>query len=295
MTWRHLESHAFAAIFTNCQDGILFTDPRRAILAANPAACALLGLTERQICALGRDGLRDVSDGRWCTAVTSLYADGQVRADLRLRRADGSAFEADITVSTFTTESGEPRACVIFRDVSRRVAEHERLEREATLDVLTDLSNRRGFAVLAGHTLAEAAREGAAMDLLFLDIDGFKGINDEHGHATGDRVLRQVADILRHACRASDVLARLGGDEFVVLMRHESPSRTVATADRISGGLRSGGDLAIPLQVSVGIVHGQPGSTLDELVAEADQRMYAHKRRRIPLPRLDPRQARPRD
>lgn len=120
--WRGLGLEAFQAIFEHAMDGIMFTIPDGRVLAANPAACALLGRTEQEICALGRQGLADTSDPRWGRAVAARAVSGRMRAELRMCRADGSVFEADVASAIFTTSTGEERACVIFRDLSEKIA-----------------------------------------------------------------------------------------------------------------------------------------------------------------------------
>ena len=101
-----LGSEAYAAIFEHTTDGVLFTIPDGTILAANESACALLDLTEEEICAAGRRGVADGSDPRWGLAVAERGRVGRVMAEARMRRGDGSLFEAEITSATFTTADG---------------------------------------------------------------------------------------------------------------------------------------------------------------------------------------------
>ncbi|MGB8652649.1 MAG: sensor domain-containing diguanylate cyclase [Mycobacteriales bacterium] len=278
-----LSRDALEAIFNHGRDGILFTVPDGEVLAANPEACKLLGMAEQEVCRLGRQGLADGSDARWAAAVADRARDGHVRAEVRFRRGDGSVVECELSSAIFTEASGETRACVMFRDISELVAAREQLRREAAVDVLTDLANRRGFLALAEHELRTADRDGSRLALLYLDVDRFKDINDLHGHAVGDAVLRAVADVLRQECRTSDVLARLGGDEFVVLVRERRSSDTLAAAQRIQVALaRHQLDLEVPLAISIGTVQRQPGQSLEAMMALADEQMYARKGRRRP-------------
>jgi diguanylate cyclase (GGDEF)-like protein len=180
-------------------------------------------------------------------------------------------------------------------DAMRLAAEVERLERElaaarvqladletrADIDPLTDILNRRGFERELKRSLAHAKRYGSSAALLYLDLDGFKIVNDRHGHAAGDAVLKAVAAVLARHVRSSDVVARLGGDEFAVLLWHLSEAdahskarvleaaidRTTAThsGTMLSVGGSVGAALLLPLD--------QPADVLER----ADRAMYARK------------------
>lgn len=278
---RLLGPEALVAIFDHTADGVLFTIPDGTVLAANPSACALLGLTEEQICAAGRVGIADSSDPRWVLGVEKRSQTGQAMGEARMLRGDGRVFEAEMTSATFTTASGEPRACVIFRDISERLATQDLLREAALVDELTGLLNRRGFTALANHEISAADRDRTSLDLLYLDVDEFKVINDRHGHTAGDRELKEIARLLRVVCRSSDVVGRLGGDEFVVLLRNVLPAQVAGLVARISSRLADVQADAghAPVTVSIGVSGHQPGQTLTHLIADADRAMYAEKQR----------------
>lgn len=152
----------------------------------------------------------------------------------------------------------------------------------ATVDHLTQLSNRRGFETLAHQALSACRRGGWAASLLFFDLDGFKQINDRFGHAEGDRALATFAELLRTAVRESDIVGRLGGDEFVGLLSQTSADESSGTITRLqqlvdARNLEDARGYA--LRYSVGIVdfahdrHAGVGA----LIAEADVAMYANK------------------
>lgn len=152
----------------------------------------------------------------------------------------------------------------------------------ATMDELTQLSNRRGFAALAQHALHLCHRMDKAAALLFFDLDGFKQINDTHGHAEGDRALAAFAEALRSAFRDSDVIGRLGGDEFVALLTDSTTAETQVATTRLRELIdrhNCGAALGYAIRYSVGEIAYD--STRDPsiaiLLAEADAAMYAHK------------------
>jgi len=158
------------------------------------------------------------------------------------------------------------------------------LEHSATHDRLTQLPNREGFDRLGTEALAESESETAAM--LFIDLDGFKQVNDDHGHAAGDRVLQAVAQRLDLVTRSIDVVARLGGDEFVVLVgdstdRPANKSRVQVIADRALqelGRAIAVEDTWVTVAASIGAAIVPMPTTLAELQAKADSAMYEAKR-----------------
>jgi diguanylate cyclase len=168
-------------------------------------------------------------------------------------------------------------------DSERRSAQRA-LKQMAYHDGLTQLANRRSLYEALSE--ATAAADGTAAALLFIDLDGFKQVNDEHGHMVGDAVLTQVAARLRQAVREDDLVARHGGDEFVILLRglphEEARARSLQAADRVRAALAEpiqALTVTVELAGSIGVaVHPHDGETPDHLVRQADMRMYAQKR-----------------
>lgn len=119
---RSLGHEGYRAIFEYGLDGVLLSVPDGQILAANPAACQLLGRSEEQICAIGRQGLADPGDPRWVTGLAERAQTGRTRTQVRMLRADGTSFEVDLSSAIFTGADGQRRSVVIFRDLSERLA-----------------------------------------------------------------------------------------------------------------------------------------------------------------------------
>lgn len=162
-----------------------------------------------------------------------------------------------------------------------RAYSQRRAETEAATDALTGLPNRRYFDEYSG-LLARRRRAGDAVGVLMVDIDRFKLLNDRHGHATGDEVLRAVAGAIVATVREEDVPARIGGEEFAVLLRNPSPTVAVEIGERVREAVR-----ALDLRahgvdgvtVSIGVaVSGAPDGPIADLVAEADGALYRAKR-----------------
>jgi diguanylate cyclase (GGDEF)-like protein len=163
------------------------------------------------------------------------------------------------------------------------------LERRSTLDPLTQVLNRRGFADIYARELALMRRDSSAMTMLSIDLDYFKKINDCHGHATGDRVLMDVASVIGRALRVTDHVARFGGEEFVVLLPATGLDRAHNIADRIQAALRTPrpdeacstgqapGALP-PVTVSIGIAcQISAEEDLDGILMRADKALYRAK------------------
>jgi diguanylate cyclase (GGDEF)-like protein len=171
----------------------------------------------------------------------------------------------------------------LLADLARFV-EHELFATElATTDSLTGIPNRRGFESLAGHALQAARAQRAQMGLLYLDLDGFKDINDRYGHAEGDYALRALAEVLSASIRYCDNVGRMGGDEFAVLMAHVDLGECEIAAERIRDALLAYGKIAkwrYELRCSIGICVGYPhedGVNVQSLLRDADAAMFRQK------------------
>jgi diguanylate cyclase (GGDEF)-like protein len=153
----------------------------------------------------------------------------------------------------------------------------------ALTDELTGLYNRRGFRALAEHQLRIARRSGGDLVLLYVDLDRFKPINDQFGHAEGDRALCQMADLLRATVRDTDVVARLGGDEFAVLVVDADAATERAVTRRLSLALAQRNALpdrryALAMAMGAARFDDDRGAELDDLLRRADESLYAAKR-----------------
>lgn len=174
---------------------------------------------------------------------------------------------------------------VTVRDVSARKRDELRLRQACLTDDLTRLYNRRGFMALAEQHLRVARRHGSDTVMMYVDMDDFKQLNDRYGHATGDRALTAVAQLLRTTVRDCDVVARMGGDEFTILALDADRLGAHAIQRRLDerlAQLNAAGDLPMALSLTVGFTRVRPSdpASVSELLARADQLLYARKRRR---------------
>lgn len=197
--------------------------------------------------------------------------------DLReftMRRHDGTRFPAE-THSTFILDaSGRPcRMRTIVRDITARKEMEAQLEEMSFRDPLTGCFNRRYL----DKRRAELEQDTSHFACLLFDLTGFKGINDTYGHEEGDRVLQAFALFLLRLHRAEDILVRLGGDEFALFIRTGADEEARVAADRLIAAVKS----ESPAACSFGIAHRLPGETLADVMARADQVMYAAKGRSL--------------
>ncbi|HEY6758478.1 MAG TPA: GGDEF domain-containing protein [Baekduia sp.] len=154
------------------------------------------------------------------------------------------------------------------------------LEDLAYRDELTELPNRRGASRQLDVLISRARRHGHQLALLLIDVDRFKAVNDEHGHAVGDVVLRELAARLRERVRREDVVGRWGGEELVVALPETTPDGAAAVAESLRAGIAEtaidGGEVSLVVTVSIGVA-AWTGEELDDLVARADRALYAAK------------------
>jgi diguanylate cyclase (GGDEF)-like protein/PAS domain S-box-containing protein len=202
--------------------------------------------------------------------------------ELELRHADGRLCQAEMTMTNLLANASVGGIVLNTRDISERKLLQEQLVHEASHDSLTALANRSLFRHRVERVLEQGAERGAKLTVLFLDLDGFKEVNDSLGHATGDSLLVQVAERLRSCVRPVDTVARLGGDEFAILIADKSAERDgSAVANRVMQALREPFRLEgreIYVGASIGIAAtDQDVEDADQLLRNADLAMYRAK------------------
>jgi diguanylate cyclase (GGDEF)-like protein len=163
-------------------------------------------------------------------------------------------------------------------EIQQKQASSEALYRMAMFDPLTGLYNRRFAQPRIEAEVMRCQRKGSALTLLLLDLDRFKQVNDTHGHATGDVVLRAFAEHISRAIRGSDLAARLGGDEFLVLLPECDSSQLKHVLDRLVRCKVEIGGMTMPVEFSVGWKEYEAGETSNELYEAADRALYQNKR-----------------
>ncbi|HTY99167.1 MAG TPA: diguanylate cyclase, partial [Rhodocyclaceae bacterium] len=285
--WKQAEEqlHLNASVFDHCVEGILITDARRNILSVNPAFTRLTGYPAEEV--LGRNpgllksGLHDrpFYEDLW----RSVKETGRWSGEVWNRRKDGEVYPERLSINVVRDAAGEITHYIgMFSDITQAKQAHDRLEDMANHDALTGLPNRIALSGRLHQAIVAARRDDRMLAVCFLDLDGFKPVNDRYGHEAGDAILVEVAGRLKSATRASDTVARIGGDEFVLLLSEFARVEEIEAAltrilRAVSRPYRVDDD-DISLSASVGVtVHPLDESDSDALIRHADQAMYAAK------------------
>lgn len=282
----HESEHRFRTLIEAAPIGACVVDEHGTIEVANRAYCTFYGYTHEEL--IGQH-------------LTMLVPEAARDAEMVTFRRDVAAGRGGQREATVITKGGEPRTVLIdtvqytgldgrprrasyVTDISLHKAENELYLYAAHHDALTTLPNRALFALRLGVTLEEQRARGGCAAVLSLDLNGFKAINDTHGHEAGDTVLQVVAERLRSRVRADDTVARMGGDEFVVLLptvRHAADAARVAAnlTVAMSAPISING-CAVSVTPSIGVALApQHGKTAPALLAAADAAMYVAKQR----------------
>jgi diguanylate cyclase (GGDEF)-like protein/PAS domain S-box-containing protein len=219
-------------------DGVMWVDTNGQILLANPAMETLTGYSTDEL--VGQNVTIFLSThlhDKHAESMRGYFHAPRARAmggmDMTLLRRDGKLLPVGISLGHWVDE-GAQFAIAYIRDVTERKVYEETLRRKATHDELTGLPNRWLFGLQLNQALAQAKRSGRHVAVMFLDLDGFKAVNDSFGHSVGDELLIMVSQRLRAAVREIDTLARLGGDEFAILLSDlESTDEAVNVAKKL--------------------------------------------------------------
>ncbi len=277
----------FRSVTQSANDAIISADSRESILSWNKGARAVFGYEEEEV--RGKP-LTLLIPERYREAhqqeLKRVQSTGESRVigktvELHGLRKDGSEFPLELSLATWTTW-GETFYSAIIRDITERKQAESRLAELAYYDFLTGLPNRRQFMELIDQALGRARRTGNLLAVLFLDLDGFKLVNDSLGHPMGDLVLKTMATRLTSCVRKSDSVARMGGDEFMfILEKITSPNDASAAAQKLLE------TVALPLRLeghdifmtaSIGIViYPSDDQDRDGLIQYADTAMYVAK------------------
>lgn len=272
--------------------GIFVADNARRIIAVNPSFTLITGFSEAQVLGQQVDFL--LSKHAVIESGTSIWDDldtnGRWKGELSFRRADGSLYPNDVSITLVDYKEGQGTQFVgMFTDISARRKDEERIRFLAHHDFLTGLPNRALFVDRAEQALLGALRYGLKPVLIFIDLDRFKPINDEYGHDVGDAVLKHIAQRLQDQVRQSDFVCRQGGDEFVIMLPdHTDNDIVMALAEQLLTVIEEPYKvkaLTLNLSASMGIaIYPVHGKTLDQLIQSADAAMYqakADKQQRI--------------
>jgi diguanylate cyclase (GGDEF)-like protein/PAS domain S-box-containing protein len=278
-------------ILENLNDSVLISDKHRKITYWNKSAERLTGYKSYETIGKPCDLLKYVNDeGTDVCQESCLISKTDTRriiyeSEVYIRHHDGHWISVLLRMVPIRNQWGKITGMVeILRNNSQKVAliqQIERLTEETLIDSLTGLGNRRAAEITLQTKLNEAQSYGWSFGLQFIDIDHFKRINDEYGHAKGDAFLKIIARTLLDNSRSFDFLGRWGGDEFIIINPNITKSQLVAMAKRYQmliekSSLKVGSD-QIQMSISIGVTLVHSNDTINSLVERADQLMYQCK------------------
>ena len=275
-----------ATVFSHAKEGILITDPNGLIIEVNRTFSEVSGFGRDEV--LGRKPSL-LKSGRQSEAFyadmwNNLKASGYWSGEIWNRRKNGEIFPEILTISAVRDAQGNTQQYVaLFTDITEIKEREHRLQFLAQTDPLTKLANRSLLFDRLRQSMVLATRQGIRIAVCYLDVDGFKPVNDTHGHEVGDHLLKEIAGRLKLALRESDTLARIGGDEFVaVLFDSGSEENALETVKRLGNALSrpyliEGIEIRVSASIGMTIYPQAVAVDVDQLLNQADQAMYRAK------------------
>ena len=275
-----------ASVYRHAREGIMITSEAGAIIDVNAAFSIITGYSREEV--LGKNP-RMLSSGRhgkefYNALWRSLTEKGHWYGEVWNKRKNGEIYAVLQTISTVQDElDGSSKYVALFSDISVLKENERKLENLAHYDVLTTLPNRVLFADRLHQAMVQAQRRGQLLAVVYLDLDGFKAINDKYGHPVGDQLLFALAARMKQTLREGDTIARIGGDEFVaVLLDLDEVASSVLMLTRLLAAASQAthiGDLTLQVSASLGVTFypQQEEIDADQLLRQADQAMYQAK------------------
>lgn len=275
-----------ASVFEHAREGIFITDANSRIIEVNHAFTVITGYTKGE--ALGRNprlfnsGQQD--EAFYQAMFEQLAQKGHWQGELWNRRKSGDLYASMLTLTAVRDNNNQLSHYVaLFFDITAVKLHQQQLEHIAHYDTLTNLPNRVMLADRLHQAMAQALRRGQLLGVVYLDLDGFKQVNDDFGHDVGDRLLVMVSDQMKRALREGDTLARLGGDEFVAVLTDLNDANDCAsTLQRLldaAGQPMPLGEADLKVSASLGVTFFPQSDPVDadQLLRQADQAMYLAK------------------
>ncbi|MFZ6743478.1 EAL domain-containing protein [Undibacterium sp. JH2W] len=274
-----------ATVFSSSFEGIMVVNPVGCITKINPAFTRITGYAEKDVCGKSTKILASGHHNAsfYAEMWNAVKEDDFWRGEIWNKRKNGEIFPELLSISSVRDAAGEIQHYIgIFTDISELKTHEAELDRIAHYDPLTGAPNRRLLADRLGQAVNRANRTNKSLAVCFLDLDGFKDINDKYGHATGDRLLIGVTENLKRVLRADDTLARLGGDEFAVLLSDiSSAEESAMILDRVLIGVSQPIQIdvtTVSISASIGVsLYPDDNVDADTLLRHADHAMYLAK------------------
>jgi len=282
---REKELQFATLVYQDSGEAIMILNADNRIVAINPAFERIIGYSTCDVVGGGIGFLRsERHDSSFYEAMLQSVRDsGKWKSEIWSHRRNGEAIALSVSINTiFNIDGSVHRRFALFSDITHKKESERLIWRQANLDSLTGLPNRRLFCEHLKKEIGRASHSGSSLALLFLDLDGFKFVNDTLGHDMGDILLRDVSKRLQDSVRKSDIVSRLGGDEFTILisdLHDPNNAKTIAEniLKKLSEPFRLKHEVA-HISASIGItLYPDDAEEMDGLLKNADQAMYASK------------------
>ncbi len=284
---RDADDHLATTVFNHTREGIIITRADGTILNVNNAFCHMTGLDHADIVGKTPALFNFTCQGRKLSRVITRQLAGKEHwtGECINRHDHGQCSQIALTINVVRNNRGHITHYVgLVSDITQRKQQEEQLRHLAHHDQLTGLPNRTLFNDRLRQLLARADRTGRPLAIAYIDLDGFKQVNDQHGHDAGDQLLAVLARRLLHVVREGDTVARIGGDEFAVILVDLGPSaaetRTILERLLLAAAEKTHIDrLTLQVSASIGIsFYPQSHNVdIDQLLRQADQAMYQAK------------------
>jgi diguanylate cyclase (GGDEF)-like protein/PAS domain S-box-containing protein len=273
-------------VFKNAHVGLLITDTQGNIVEINPTACEITGYEHEELIGKNPSLLKSGQHPEifYKDMWASLLAEGFWSSEICNRRKSGELYHELLSITVIRDRHDQPiNYLAVFSDITRRKLAEDKMRQIAHFDALTGLPNRLLLADRLDQAIAQSQRNKKILAICFMDLDGFKLINDSLGHEAGDDLLKEVGTRLQSLLRGSDTVARLGGDEFVMLISDlGSEDECILALQRILQSVATPyvlvGNTLSEISVSIGVtLYPADSSDPDTLLRHADHAMYAAK------------------
>ena len=275
-----------ASVFTNTHEGILITDKDNIIVDVNEAFTTITGYLYTDVLGKNPNILKSGRNDQefYLEFWTTLHKDGVWKGELWNRKKNGEEYVENATISVVYDDNKTVQNYIsIFTDITRQKELYQQLEHNANYDALTNLPNRMLFADRMKQAIVQATRRNQLIAVAYIDIDGFKQVNDTYGHTIGDKLLVLLAQEMTHILRQSDTVSRVGGDEFIALFVDVQDAQSVIPfltrlIDTIAKPINID-NCSINVSASIGVTFYPQKEKLetDQIIKQADQAMYRAK------------------
>jgi len=274
-----------AKVFESALEGIIITDSEQRIIKVNSAFTKITGYSSAEIIgkmprtfSSRRQG-KDFYQKMW----EAIEKTGEWQGEIWNKRKNGEVFPEWLSISILTDDQGKPMGYIgIFSDITKLVSAQKLIQQQANFDFLTKLPNRQLFFDRLQQAMIQAKRQNKLIGVMFIDLDGFKVINDSLGHSQGDIILQKIAKQMTRVARESDTFARFGGDKFTCLSANmNSETDVIPLVEKLLQAISAPvivNDLKLNITASIGIsIFPTNGEDAETLIQHADNAMYKAK------------------